>query len=97
MPTYVYALAPGASAQGCGKCRGSFEVIQKMSDEPLAKCPACGAPVQRRIQAPLVGHDEKLKGPSDKTLAAAGFTKFKRSGKGQYEKLFGSGPSRLGG
>ena len=25
----------------------SFEVMQRMSDDPVAECPECGAPVQR--------------------------------------------------
>ena len=97
MPTYIYGLAADAQAPGCAKCRGAFEVVQKMSEAGLTRCPACGARVERRIQAPLVGHVEKLKGPSAKTLKAAGFTQYKRQGKGHYEKTFGSGPSLLGG
>ncbi|HHB92787.1 MAG TPA: zinc ribbon domain-containing protein [Thioploca sp.] len=32
MPIYEYA---------CTECEHKFEVIQKMSDEPLVKCPEC--------------------------------------------------------
>ncbi|MCZ7644473.1 MAG: hypothetical protein M5U26_04185 [Planctomycetota bacterium] len=38
----------------------------------------------------------KLKGPSAKQLEGAGFTRFKRDGKGSYRKEFGSGPDRIG-
>ena len=33
MPTYIYE---------CNECEHSFEQLQKMSDEPLKKCPECG-------------------------------------------------------
>jgi len=33
MPTYIYE---------CSKCEHSFEEWQKVSDEPLKKCPECG-------------------------------------------------------
>ena len=39
MPTYDYE---------CAKC-GRFEKFQKMSDELLKKCPACGGKVHRLI------------------------------------------------
>ena len=95
MPTYVYGLAPDSSAAGCAKCRGHFECFQKMSDPPLEKCPDCGAPIVRLIQPPMLGSTEMLKGPSEKTLKQAGFTQYKRSGKGHYEKTFGGGPDSL--
>jgi len=31
-----------------------FEVIQKMSEEPLAKCEECGAPAARVLTAPAI-------------------------------------------
>ena len=40
MPTYDYECS------GCGQ---TFEVFQRMSDEPLSNCPDCGAPARRRI------------------------------------------------
>ncbi|HEY7771035.1 zinc ribbon domain-containing protein [Longimicrobium sp.] len=42
MPTYEYR---------CPECGNDFEKFQKMSDEPVADCPACGKPAQRRISA----------------------------------------------
>ncbi|MDI7246195.1 MAG: zinc ribbon domain-containing protein [Bacillota bacterium] len=39
MPTYEYR---------CEKC-GRFEEFQRMSDEPLSRCPTCGGPVRRLI------------------------------------------------
>lgn len=39
MPTYEYR---------CPKGHG-FEVFQRMSDDPVAKCPECGAKAERQI------------------------------------------------
>ena len=35
MPIYAYK---------CGSCGHAKDVLQKMSDQPLTVCPACGAP-----------------------------------------------------
>jgi len=40
MPTYEYR---------CPKCGTDFEKFQKMSDEPVAECPKCAAPAERRL------------------------------------------------
>ncbi len=49
MPVYVYQAAD--VGKSCGKCRGGFEFTQSMKERPLGKCPDCGAPVIRVIQA----------------------------------------------
>jgi putative FmdB family regulatory protein len=52
MPTYEFqALDP---AQGCDYCREGFEVILRISDPPLPRCPRCGQPVRRVLFAPAV-------------------------------------------
>lgn len=40
MPTYEYR---------CPECSTDFEKFQKMSEEPVAECPNCGAAAQRRL------------------------------------------------
>lgn len=40
MPTYDYR---------CPQCGNDFEKFQKMSDEPGAECPNCGAAAERRL------------------------------------------------
>lgn len=40
MPTYEYR---------CPSCGESFEKFQRMSDDPVADCPACGKPAERRL------------------------------------------------
>ena len=42
MPTYEYR---------CKMCGHQFEAFQRISDEPLKKCPKCGKPVERMISA----------------------------------------------
>ncbi len=46
MPTYEYR---------CHECEHQFEVFQKMSDEPVSDCEACGGPV-RRLLFPVAIH-----------------------------------------
>lgn len=99
MPTYVYGVTEGTPLEiGCNHCRETFEITQRMKDEPLRTCPECEAPIERRIQAPNLGNiGDKLKGPSSGDMEKAGFTQYKRAGKGHYEKTFGSGPADLSG
>jgi putative FmdB family regulatory protein len=42
MPTYEYR---------CRACGTDFEKFQRMSDEPVAACPACGENAERRLSA----------------------------------------------
>ncbi|MCK9266615.1 hypothetical protein M0P98_07035 [bacterium] len=42
MPTYEYE---------CEKCGHNFEKFQKMSDDPISKCPKCKGKVKRLIGA----------------------------------------------
>ncbi len=52
MPIYEYeATSPGRK---CRKCSTVFEVIQRLSDPPLASCPECRGEVRRRISRPRV-------------------------------------------
>jgi putative FmdB family regulatory protein len=40
MPIYEY---------NCKKCNKHFEIVQKITDKPEAKCPVCGTPAKRLI------------------------------------------------
>jgi len=40
VPIYEYA---------CKKCNHTLDVLQKMSDDPLVDCPACGEPALRKL------------------------------------------------
>ena len=56
MPIYVYeAKDPSRSCDGC---RGGVETRQSLDEEKLTRCPECGAPVFRVIQAPGLTHSK---------------------------------------
>ena len=42
MPTYEYR---------CPSCANEFEKFQRMSDQPVAECPACGSSSERKLSA----------------------------------------------
>ncbi len=83
MPIYEYQAAEGG--KGCPFCAGGFERMQSIGEPKLTKCPKCGAPVVRLISAPSLGRSASS---LDDRAKAAGFTKLKRLGKGEYEKQY---------
>lgn len=87
MPIYEYA----AITHGCQHCEAHFDVLQKLAEAALTQCPQCGAAIQRVISAPNVasGNAHVL---SEDHAAKRGFTQYRRSEKGVYEKAYGKGP-----
>lgn len=83
MPLYRYEAIGEQSS--CDYCRGGFDIVQKLADDKLAACPRCGAAIRRVICAPALGHSQ-----TDLHYRAkrAGFHTLKRTGKGEYEKLY---------
>jgi putative FmdB family regulatory protein len=83
MPIYVYEAKDEKSS--CEECRGGFEIRQSLSEEKLANCPKCGAPVIRVIQAPGLTHSK-----TDLHYRAkrAGFKCLKKVQKGEYETIY---------
>lgn len=45
MPLYEYS---------CDSCGGSLEVLQRLSEAPLSKCPLCGGSLHKVISAPAL-------------------------------------------
>jgi putative FmdB family regulatory protein len=92
MPIYEYA----AKSKGCPYCEGHFELLEKLSAEPLAVCPKCAAEITRVITAPsvAVGNSHLLK---ESHAAKHGFTQYRRAGDGVYEKTAGKGPKYISG
>jgi len=87
MPIYEYA----AAEKGCAYCEAHFDLLQKLRDDPLTQCPQCGAAVVRIISAPSVavgGSHLTQESHAEKR----GFTQYRRTGKGVYEKAYGKGP-----
>ena len=95
MPVYTYQIINEDGSEG-----DTFDVIRRMSEAPLTQHPDTGQPV-KRIFTPvhIAGmtnaiHQKTLL--SDKNLAKNGFTKYRRNGKGHYERTVGSaGPKTL--
>lgn len=83
MPVYEYEAKE--QDRSCDYCRDGFETVQSLSDKKLECCPKCGAPVRKVITCAAIGSS---KSSLDDRAKAAGFTKLKRLGKGEYEKQF---------
>jgi putative FmdB family regulatory protein len=83
MPTYEYQASD--ERKSCDYCSRPFERIQRLSDPPLAACPECGAPVRKVFSVPSIGSSRS---GLDQRAKQAGFTKFQRLGKGEYERKY---------
>ncbi len=94
MPIYVYAVIHEDGSEG-----EVFEVLQDIDEPALTNHPETGKPVQRLISAPNAPRgwtDSQAKAKlSPKNLERLGFTQYKKSGKGVYEKTAGSGPNTI--
>lgn len=83
MPLYVYEAKD--LSKSCEKCRGGFEITQRLSDDKLTECPNCGAAIYRVIQAPGLTHSK-----TDLHYRAkrAGFHTLKKVDTGTFEKMY---------
>jgi putative FmdB family regulatory protein len=80
MPIYEYELCEGT----CKACKGRFTLNRPVSAAPLEKCPLCKKPVRKIISS---FSTPKLSKPLSVTDAKkAGFSVFKKTGKGEYER-----------
>jgi putative FmdB family regulatory protein len=84
MPVYVYQ---------CDACGHAFETMQRMSDEPLKKCPECGKAVRRVPQIPAINTGIKNGTVMNSRIRDAGFTKITKDRDGKYRREFGSDPA----
>ncbi len=83
MPVYDYEATDKAHA--CSYCEQGFEAVQRLSEARLTVCPKCGNPITKCIVAPAIG---RSKTKLDDRAKNAGFTKLKKIGKGEYEKMY---------
>ena len=94
MPLYVYevVLPDGSGGE-------QFELFQRMSADTLAIHPETGEQVRRVFGEPNTPRawteSQGKAAVSDKNLAAKGFTKYVKTGNGNYEKTAGSGPNKI--
>ena len=84
MPLYDYAPKSGK----CKRCNGRFEVMQRVAEPKLTRCPTCDKPCQRLISAVALGGKYAVTPGKVKDL---GFTQYKKAGDGVYERTAGSG------
>ncbi len=88
MPIYEYKPK---LENGCNFCSEGFELIRKISEPKLLACPQCGVAVERIISAANLAKSGPSLDPSN--LEKHGFTQYRKSGKGVYEKTAGKGPN----
>ena len=89
MPLYDYAPKSGQ----CKRCHGRFEVMQRVSERKLRRCPACGKAVERVISAAAVHGKYSTK--SDSKLKDLGLTKYVKTSDGSYERTVGRGGPKM--
>jgi len=83
MPIREYAAVN--PKKSCPHCKERFEEVETVDAPALEVCPKCGHPVQRQLSAPNVGASDS--GLHDRAKNA-GFTTYKKSSKGEYEKKY---------
>ena len=91
MPIYEYEH----DIDPAGGCSARFEAFQKIADEPLANCPACGKACHRVLSVFGVAASGSAGILSKSNLEAHGFTQYSKKGKGYYEKTAGVGPGAI--
>lgn len=83
MPIREYCAIDPSKA--CRHCKDGFEEMESMDAAAKETCPRCGGKVQRQLSAPSFGGSKS--GLHDRAKNA-GFTTFKKSGQGEYEKKY---------
>jgi len=88
MPIYEYQAT---SDSDCSFCGDGFEIMKKINDPELVSCPSCGRGVTQIISAPNLSRSGTAL--DARNIEKHGFTQYKKSGKGVYEKTAGKGPN----
>ena len=88
MPLYDYAPKSGK----CKVCHGRFEVMQRVADAKLTRCPTCKKPCERLISKVAV-HGKFSMSPSK--LKDLGMTKYVKTSDGSYERTVGRGGPKM--
>jgi putative FmdB family regulatory protein len=85
MPTYEYEHVDKKGAA----CEDPFEAVQSIKEDAFTVCPTCGKPVKKLISRASFIMPMNM---STESTAAKGFTTYRKSGAGTYEKAGGEGP-----
>jgi len=88
MPLFKYGHTEGKGAD----CQEVFEVLRNRDEAELVVCPTCGKPVRKMLNIRVASIKSERDMLSPKNLANHGFTQYKKSGDGFYEKTAGDGP-----
>ncbi len=83
MPIREYAAVD--PDKSCPHCAKGFEEVETIETPALDACPECGHKIIRQLSAPSVGGSQS--GLHDRAKNA-GFTTYKKSSKGEYEKKY---------
>lgn len=86
LPIYEYEL--DEDQPECQICTGRFEVLQEITEGALTLCPGCGLPCHRIVSRATF---KVQKGGDAQKAADKGFTTWRRSKKGEWEKVAGPG------
>lgn len=84
MPLYDYA----PKSAKCKRCNGRFEVMQRVAEPKLTRCPTCNKPCERLISAVALGGKYAV---TPSKVKNSGLTQYKKAGDGVYERTAGSG------
>jgi putative FmdB family regulatory protein len=88
MPVYEYE----PTGHECFMCEGRVAVIQGVDEEALKFCPQCGLDVRRVISKASI----KIAGkPTEDRASRKGFSTFRKSEAGVWEKTAGEGPDMI--
>lgn len=71
--------------KSCPFCKEGFERVEPIDCPAFPICPECSQPVQRQISVTGVGSSTS---GFDDRAKRAGLSKFKKLGKGEYEKEY---------
>lgn len=88
MPTYEYEHVDQENLS----CEDPFEVVQSVSENALSVCPTCGKPVKKLISKTSFIMTTNM---SPESVAQKGFTTYRKTGHGTYEKAGGEGPNTI--
>ena len=80
MPIYEYELCEG----DCRICHGKLTLNRPLSATALERCPLCKKAMRKVLST--FSTPNASKAPSTSDAKSAGFTVFKKVGKGEYER-----------
>jgi len=83
MPIREYAAVD--PEKSCDHCKVGFEEVEPIDVPAQKTCPRCGGKVERQLSAPRLGSSKS--GLHDRAKNA-GFTAYKKTSKGEYEKKY---------